>query len=71
MGIMRILLPGFSRPLVTWLAPEKRWTVKRRWRARFKSAGPAQLRLEQIMKPQEEVTTLEVPDRVECLEGQD
>ena len=31
---------------------------------------PAQLRLEQIVEPQEQVTALELPDRVECLEGQ-
>lgn len=39
--------------------------------ARLKSASPAQFRIEQIIEPQEQVMALEVPDRVERLEGQD
>ena len=36
-----------------------------------KSASPTLLRLDKIVRLQEQVTPYEAPDRVECLEGQD
>ena len=71
MGITRIQAPGYSRPLVTRLALEERRTVKRRCGVRSKFASGAEMQLERILEPQEQVTALEAPNRVGRLEGLD
>lgn len=71
MGIKRLLLLGCSRPVVTCLAFEQRWTLKKRRIAQCKSVNLAQHRLEQNVEPEEQVVAFKVLDRVECLEGRD